>query len=187
MAFVKKPLQEIIIFIRNLCINILVPTIFTGKSIITLLAVILLCVWVAMPPAMAAETAEIYVSAGMNIVEGLSVGLTGYYDIDAINAFSYATLSLSHGYDITKELSVELVASVVYAGDQFAKNAGGSDGGLYDYTAALSFRYACSDAWSVSAGVTYVNAVDDDNLKEKSDGGLLDTNSYVGVGISYAF
>ncbi len=138
-------------------------------------------------PAGAAETAEVYLSLGIEIIDGLSAGITGYYDFDAVEEFAYATLGLTYGFDITEQLGLELGASIGYAGDKFAKNAGGDDGGLYDYTISLSLGYAVTDAWSISAGVTYVDAVDDDNLKEKSQGGLLDTNTYFSVGVSYSF
>lgn len=138
-------------------------------------------------PAGAAETAEVYLSIGTEIVKGLSIAITGYYDIDALEEFSYSTLRLSYAYDITKELNAEIAGSIAYAGDKFAKGAGGDDGGFYDYTIALSLGYTISDKWSISAGVTYVDAIDDDNLKEKSAGGMLDTNTYGSIGLSYAF
>ena len=138
-------------------------------------------------PAGAAETAEAYLSLGMDIIGGLSTAVTGYYDIDALEEFSYATLSLAYSYAINDKLGLELGGSIGYAGDKFAKNAGGADGGLYDYTVSLSLGYVISDAWSISTGVTYVDTIDDDNLKKKSAGGLLDTNTYFTVGIAYAF
>lgn len=138
-------------------------------------------------PAGAAETAEIYLSVGTEIVKGLSVNVTGYYDIDALDEFSYGTLSLSYGYDITKELNAAIAGKIAYAGDKFAKAAGGLDGGLYDYTIALTLGYAISDKWSISTGVTYVDALDDDNLKDKSAGGKLDTNTFGSISLSYAF
>jgi len=138
-------------------------------------------------PAGGSETAEVYLSLGMGIAGGLSTELDIYYDIDAIDAFTYANLSLAYAYDITDKLNLEAGAAIGYAGEDFSQAAGGDDGGLYDYTLSLSLGYTITDAWSASAGVTYVNALDDDNLKEVEDGGLLDTNTYFTVGVAYAF
>jgi hypothetical protein len=132
-------------------------------------------------------TTELYVSLGMPIIGGLSAGLNIYYDIDALDAFSYANLSLSYAYAINDKLNLEAGGSIGYAGGDFAKAYGGDDGGLYDYNLSLSVGYTISEAWSASAKVTYVNALDDNHLKEVKDGGLLDTNTIYGVSIAYAF
>ncbi len=138
-------------------------------------------------PAGAEETWELYLSLGMPIIGGLSAGVDFYYDVDAVDEFTYATLSLSYGFDITEKFAVELGGSIAYAGDAFAENAGGEDGGFYDYTLSASLGYTITDAWSASAGVTYVNALDDDNLPDVDDGGLEDTNIVFAVGVAYAF
>ncbi len=138
-------------------------------------------------PAGGEETWELYLSLGVPIIGGLSAGLDFYYDVDAVDEFTYATLSLAYAFDITAKLGLELGGSIAYAGDAFAENAGGEDGGLYDYTLSAALGYAFTDAWSASAGVTYVNALDDDNLPDVDDGGLEDTNIVFSVGIAYAF
>jgi hypothetical protein len=132
-------------------------------------------------------TTELYVSLGMPIIGGLSAGLDIYYDIDAFDEMTYTKFSLTYAYDINDKLNLEAGGSIGYAGEDFAKAAGGEDGGLYDYTLSLSLGYAITEAWSASANVTYVDALDDDNLKEVKDGGLLDTNTVYGIGIAYAF
>lgn len=138
-------------------------------------------------PAGAAETSEVYLSLGMEILVGLSTGLDIYYDIDAVDEFTYASLNLAYAYDFNENLGMEIGGSIGYAGDKFSKNAGGKDGGLYDYTFSISMGYTITEAWSVSAGVTYVDSLDNDNLREKSAGGLLDTNAYCLLGVSYSF
>jgi hypothetical protein len=135
----------------------------------------------------ATATTELYVSLGMPIVGGLSAAVDAYYDIDAYDELSYATFGLSYAYDITDKLNMEAGGSIAYAGEDFAQAAGGDDGGLYNYTLSLSLGYTITDAWSVAANFTYVDALDDDNLKEVEDGGLLDTNSIIGVNVAYAF
>ena len=138
-------------------------------------------------PAGTGETAEVYVSMGYEIVDGLSAGIDAYYDIDAIKEFTYATLSLSYGFDVTEKLGLEVGGSVGYAGDDFVKAGGGDDGGFYDYTVSISLGYTISDAWSISAGATYVDAINDDNLKEKTAGGNLDVNTVFSMGLSCSF
>jgi hypothetical protein len=135
----------------------------------------------------ATATTELYVSVGMPIVGGLSAAVDAYYDIDAYDELTYATFGLSYAYDITEKLNMEAGGSIAYAGDDFAQAAGGDDGGLYNYTLSLSLGYTLTDAWSVAANLTYVDALDDDNLKEVEDDGLLDTNMIYGVGVAYAF
>jgi uncharacterized protein (TIGR02001 family) len=132
-------------------------------------------------------TTELYVSLGMPIMGGLSAAVDAYYDIDAYDELSYATFGLSYAYDITEKLNLEAGGSIAYAGEEFAQAAGGDDGGLYNYTLSLSMGYTLTDAWSVAANLTYVDALDDDNLKEVKDGGLLDTNTIYGVSVAYAF
>jgi hypothetical protein len=138
-------------------------------------------------PAGAPETTELYLSLGMPIVGGLSGGLNIYYDVEALHAFSYANLSLSYDYVLNDNLKLDAGGGIGYAGKDFAQAAGGDDGGLYDYNLSVSLGYTISKAWSASAKVTYVNALDDKHLKEVKDGGLLDTNTIYGVSIAYAF
>lgn len=134
-------------------------------------------------------TTELYVSLGLPIVDGLSAALDAYYDIDALDAFSYATLGLSYAYDITDKLNLEAGGSIAYAGEEFAQanGTGDEDSGLYNYTLSLSLGYTITDAWSAAANLTYVDALDDDNLKDIDDGGGLDTNVIYGVSVAYAF
>ena len=138
-------------------------------------------------PAGGEETSELYLSLGMPIVAGLSTGLTIYYDIDALHAFSYANLSLAYSYDITDQLNIEASGAIGYAGEDFSQSYGGDDGGLYDYNLSLAVGYTISDAWSVSAKFSYIDALDDDNLKDVSKGGGLDTTTVYGVSVAYAF
>jgi hypothetical protein len=138
-------------------------------------------------PAGAPETTELYLSLGVPIVGGLSGGLNIYYDIEALYAFSYANLSLTYAYAFNDKLKLEAGGAIGYAGKDFSQAAGGDDGGLYDYSLSVSLGYTISKAWSASAKVTYVDALDSDNLKEVKDGGLLDTHTICGVSIAYTF
>lgn len=144
-------------------------------------------------PAGASSTTELFLSLGMPIVGNLSAGLDIYFDIDAHDELSYATFSLGYAHDINDKLSVEIGGSIGYAGENFAKAVDTgtpqtADSGLYDYSLSLSMGYTINDAWSLSGGVTYVGALDDDNLRDKDEGnGLLDAQTIVTVGVAYAF
>jgi hypothetical protein len=133
------------------------------------------------------STTELYLGVGMPIVAGFSVGLTGYYDIDQLKSLDYTQLSLNYSHDFTDKLNVSAGATAGYASDSFARLAGGKDGGLFDYSLSLSAGYQLTKAWSVSANFAYVNSFDQDHLRDKSRGGLLDTHTIVGVNVSYAF
>ncbi len=132
-------------------------------------------------------TTELYLSLGLPIIGGLSTALDIYYDIDAFDSLSYATFSIAYAHDINDKLGLEAGASIGYAGEDFSQANGGDDSGLYDYTLSLSLGYQITEAWSASAALTYVDALDDDNLKDVDDGGLLDTTTYFNLGVAYAF
>ncbi len=133
------------------------------------------------------ETAELYLSLGYPIVGGLSAGMAIYYDFEALDELSYATLSLTYAYEITDKIGLEAGGSFGYAGEDFSAAYGGADGGLWDYTLSLSVGFTITDAWSASAGVTHVGALDDDNLIDGDTAGTLDTTTYFTVGVAYAF
>ena len=135
------------------------------------------------------DTTELYLSLGVPIVGGLSASVDAYYDIDEVDAFSYATLGLSYAYDITDKLNLEASGSIAYASEDFAQfsGRGDEDAGLYNYTLALLLGYTISDAWSAGANLTYVDSLDDDTLRDVDDGGHLDTNLIYGVSVAYAF
>jgi uncharacterized protein (TIGR02001 family) len=134
------------------------------------------------------ETTEAYLSLGYPIVGGLSASLAVYYDFEAFDELSYANLGLSYAYDINDKVSLEAGATAGWAGGDFcAANGGNGDSGLWDYTLSLSVGYAISDAWSASAGVTYVGSLDDDHLVDGDTIDTLDTETYATVGVAYAF
>lgn len=135
------------------------------------------------PGAEGEGTSEVYLSLAYPLPANLSVGFDVYYDYDVTEDY-YTVLSLGYGADLTEQLAFEAGVTIAYAGDEYA---GDGDAGLYDYTLSASLGYALTDAWGLSVYATYVGALDDDNLVEEDDGGPLDTQTYGGVGISYAF
>ncbi len=137
-------------------------------------------------PAGGSSTHEVYLSLGLPIVGGLSVGSTFYYDFDQIEGY-YVDLGLAYSMELTDKFSIEAGARAAYADDDFAIAYGGTEGGLYDYTLSLSASYALAEAWSLSASINYVGSLDDDALPDVDDGGGLDVKTYGGISVAYAF
>ena len=104
-----------------------------------------------------------------------------YYDVDETHG-AYSSLSASYAFDITDKIGLEASASVAYATEEFTL---GDDGGLHDYAISVSASYAVTEALGIGAFLTYVGNFDEDILPEGPYG--LDTTTYGGVGISYAF
>ena len=133
-------------------------------------------------PAGGAGTRETYLSIGVPIVGGLSLGAAAYYDFDEVEGL-YGNVSLTYGADLTDCLGLEVSAAAGYADEDFAEAYGGADGGLFDLSCSLSLSYAVTDALSLGAGITYVDTLDDDVLLED----LVDSDVYGGVSVAYAF
>jgi hypothetical protein len=134
-------------------------------------------------PAGGLGTREIYLSASMPIIAGLSAGVDLYYDVDEFHGL-YAIANLGYALDITEKFSVEAGASAAYATEEVS--AGGKSG-MDDYCLSLSASYALTDAFSVGAGVNYVGSLDDEVLPDGKYGTGLDTQFYGGVNVSYSF
>ena len=128
-------------------------------------------------------TREYYLSATVNLPAGFSVGATYYYDFDETDDY-YMVFNAGYGYNFTEQLSLDLGASIAYAGDKYCAD---SDDEFYDYTLSASLGYAITDAASVSLNLNFSDAVDDDKLKDKSAGGSNDVDFFGGIGVSYSF
>ena len=134
-------------------------------------------------PAGGDGTREVYLNLGMGLTDALSAALDIYYDIDEVEDF-YSVLSLGYSIALSEKTTLDAGASAAYAGDAYC---GDDDAGFYDYTLSLSLGYAVNDNWSISCGVTYVDAIDSDKLMDVKDGGLLDVSTYGGISIGYTF
>ncbi|WP_372683336.1 hypothetical protein [Desulfosarcina sp.] len=128
-------------------------------------------------------TRELYVSLGMALPAGFSLAWDVYRDIDEIKEW-YTSLGLTYAYDINDKLNLAAGASMGWAGDDYCAD---DSAGFYDYNLSVTLGYAIDEAWSVSAFIKYTDALDDDNLADVANGGLLDVNTYGGVSVSYAF
>ena len=133
-------------------------------------------------PAGGAGTREAYLSLGVPIAGGLSLGAAAYYDFDEVEGM-YGNVSLTYGADLTDCLGMEISAAAGYADKDFAEAYGGTDGGLFDLSCSLSLSYAVTDALSLGAGITYVDSLDDEVLLED----LVDSDVYGGISVAYAF
>jgi hypothetical protein len=128
-------------------------------------------------------TREIYLSLGTELPAGFSVALDIYYDMDEVTDY-YSVLGLTYACEINAKTNLGIGGSAAYAGEAYS---GDGDAGFYDYALSVSLDYAINDAWSVAAGITYVDAMDDDKLVEEDKGGPLDVNTYGSISIAYAF
>ena len=134
-------------------------------------------------PAGGQGTREIYISASMPIIAGLSAGVDLYYDVDEFHGL-YAIANIGYALNITEKIGLEAGASAAYATEEVS--AGGKSG-LDDYLLSLSASYAFTDALSVGAGLHYVGSLDKDVLPDGKYGTGLDTQFYGGINIAYSF
>ena len=118
-------------------------------------------------PNSARDTQEVYLSLGLPLGLGFTTTLDTYYDFDVMDEY-YSKLGLSYGYDINKKTALTVGAAAGYAGDNYC---GDDEAGFFDYSLSMKLGYAVSDNLSLSAGITYVNAIDDDNLVEGNTSG----------------
>ena len=133
-------------------------------------------------PAGGSSTTELYASAGMDIVGGLSAAATLYYDIDQVEDY-YATFGLSYGFDLSDSLSMGFSGDIAYAGEDFAMAyGGGTEAGLFNYVVGFSLDFAASEDLSIGISATYTDSLDDDVLADES----VDTKFYGGISIAYA-
>ncbi len=125
-------------------------------------------------------TSEIFLDASLEPADGISIGITGYYDIDEVVDY-YLNAYVGYGISFDSGLDVDFSAAVGYAGEDFAIAYGGMESGFYDYTVSIGLGYAINEMISVSASLNYTDAFDDDVLPEQ------DTDVFGGAGIALAF
>ena len=120
---------------------------------------------------------EIFTTAAIEPLKGLSLGIALYYEIDEVEDY-YANLNMSYAYSFTESLSCKIGAAVGYIGEDYSV---GGESGMNDLLASLSVTYAFSPALSVTAGYYYVDSLDEDVLPDQ------DVSSFGGIGASYLF
>ncbi|MBM4148861.1 MAG: MltA-interacting MipA family protein [Lentisphaerae bacterium] len=124
----------------------------------------------------ASDTAEIFVSAGYELMDGLSVSLDVYYDVDVVEDI-YAAVGIAYAMDVMEGLGLEISASAGYAGDEWCADG---KAGLFDYSVAASASYGVTEGVSVGASATHVGSFDEDKLD-------TDVTSYFGMNAAYSF
>lgn len=137
-------------------------------------------------PAAGGSTHEAYVSLGLPLLGGFSIGTDFYYDFDEVDGY-YVDLGLTYDRELFEHLRIEVGARAAYADKDFAVYYGGTDSGFYDYTISLSASYAATQALTITAGINYTDSLDDDALPDGKYGTGVDTNTYGGIGLAYAF
>jgi hypothetical protein len=128
-------------------------------------------------------TREVYLSLAYGLPASLSVGLDFYYDFDEVEDY-YSRLNVGWGMDLAKGLSLDAGLSAAYAGDAYSADG---EAGFYDYNVSLSLGYSITEALSVALNLYYTDSLDKDKLADVNDGGPLDTTTYGGINIAYAF
>ncbi len=122
-------------------------------------------------------TREIFLDASLEPADGVSTGITGYYDIDEVEDY-YLNVYMGYGMAMDSGLSIDFGASAGYAGDDVSADG---EAGFHEYTLTVGAGYEINEMVSVSATLGYTDAIDDDVLPEQ------DTDVFGGAGIAFAF
>lgn len=130
-------------------------------------------------------TGEIYGSAGIELVEGITFTGAVYVDYDEVNdVYGTIGLSVDVGALVLKlpaPWSLSFSSSIGFAGREFVEAYGGEGSGAYDWNLGLTLGYAFNDSLSMSLFIRYVDNFDDEVLLEQ------EADWYGGVGIYYSF
>lgn len=122
-------------------------------------------------------TREIYGDISFSPVEGLTTGLTIYYDFDEVEDY-YVSLNIGYSRELVEKLTMDIGLSAGYAGEDMSA---GAEDGLHDYNVSLGLGYTVTEAVSVSGFIAYTDTFDEDVLPEQ------DVDVYGGIGAYYAF
>ena len=129
-------------------------------------------------------TREVYLDMGVGICDGLSLGLTGYYDYDQVHGF-YGTVGLGYSVETAGDMTVGLSGGVGIAEDDFSKVNGGrgklADSGLFDWNVRFDVTHKHSDNTDIGFFVAYTDNFDGDILIDQI------TDIYGGINISRSF
>lgn len=122
-------------------------------------------------------TSEVFLSAYISLLEGVSAGVDAYYDYDVVEDY-YISASLAYDVTLDSGLGLGAGASAGYAGEDFTI---GPDDGLHEYTFSANASFPVTDAVGLSAFVAYTDTFDEDVLPEQ------DVDLYGGGGFSWSF
>lgn len=122
-------------------------------------------------------TREVFLDASLAPADGISTGITAYYDFDEVEDY-YLNVYMGYGMAMDSGLSIDFGASAGYAGDDVSADG---NAGFHEYTLTLGMGYEISEMISVSATLGYTDAIDDDVLPEQ------DVDVFGGAGVAFAF
>lgn len=129
------------------------------------------------------DTREIWGKLSLSPLDALSLDLGIYRDVDESEGL-YGDAALTYSYALMDALSAEASARLGVADKKFAEaNAGGTEGGFFDWGASLKLTYDVADGFSVGATVAYVDNIDEDALPEDA----VDVNWYGGLSATLSF
>lgn len=125
------------------------------------------------------STREVYGDVSVALTDNLGLGGFFTYDFDEVDDY-YASVSLSYGYAVNEELSLEAAGLIGFAGEDFAA---GGESGAHEYNISLSAAYALNETTELGAFIAYTDAVDDDVLPDEA----RDVDVYGGISAYYSF
>lgn len=137
----------------------------------------------AVDPVKDTDTREVSLKLSFSPVDALTLGASVNRDVDESEGL-YGDVSLSYTYSFTDALGAEAGVRLGAADKKFTEaNAGGTEGGLFDWGASLKVSYALSDGVTLGASLFYADNIDEDTFPEEK----VDVNWYGGVTASVAF
>ncbi len=122
-------------------------------------------------------TSEVFLSAYMSPLDGVSAGIDAYYDYDVVEDY-YISASLAYDVTLDSGLGLGAGASAGYAGEDFTI---GPDDGFHEYTLSANASFPLTDAIGLSAFIAYTDTFDEDVLPEQ------DVDLFGGGGFSWSF
>ncbi len=135
------------------------------------------------PNSVGESTYEGYLSIGLNTF--LSPTLSLYYDFDEINGF-YGNFGISHSFNFSKIVSLDLSTSIGYGDSDFNKGYfGENSSGFVDFNLGTSLNIKVNKYITITPFINYSSIIDDD-LRAK-DAYEDNDNLYGGLTISASF
>jgi opacity protein-like surface antigen len=128
------------------------------------------------------DTNELYLKTTVNTL--LSPTLSIYWDYDQAHyAGLYYTLGVSHSFELTKKLGLDLGALISYNQSNWSTSGNVDDNTWNDYELSTGLNYAITDKLSASASYTYSNAL---SHKARVVSTISDESLY-GFKVAYTF
>ncbi len=131
------------------------------------------------------DTREVYVTVSADVILAPTVAL--YYDVDEVEGF-YASLGISHSFELMEKLSLDLGASVGAASDKYNEYYFGDDKAAFnDGNVSAGLTYACTENFSLSGAVYYTSLLDG-NIKDGAEEIYGDKDRfYANIAAGYSF